>query len=107
MACCTITHDNYINEYLSSILTTSCMRKYPEFEYLMCFGCHPFESLYIDKVEKKIRVCKEFALKMWGKDNNISLNNPTTVFDNCGFKGTSFLHDEAILNHRVVIPSQV
>ena len=79
------------------------MRKYEDFEYLMCFGCHPFESLYTDKINRKIKICKQFAYKLW--KNNI--NEPSTVFDGCGFKAPSYLYNVASLNHRVIIPSQV
>lgn len=85
------------------MLTPSCMRKYDEFEYLMCFGCHPFESLYTDKINKKIKICKQFSNKLWKSD----INEPSTVFDGCGFKAPSYLYNEASLNHRVIIPSQV
>ena len=86
-ACCLSVHDDYINDYISQILSESCIRKYSDFENLMCFGCHPLESKYI--YNKTIRICKRFALNLWNgeeSDNYELLNKPTNVFDNCGFK---------------------
>ena len=82
-------HDDYINDYVESILSSSCIRKYPEFENLMCFGCHPLESNYIDTDKKIIRVCKSFAESLWNNSESENINTldyPTTIFDNCGFK---------------------
>lgn len=103
MSCCTVTHDNYINQYLEELFTPYCMRQYEDFEYLMCLGCHPFESLYTDTINKTIKICKQFATRLW-KNN---LNDTSDVFDNCGFKAPSYLYSVASLNHRVIIPSQV
>ena len=88
-ACCMSVHDDYINDYVESILSSSCIRKYPEFENLMCFGCHPLESNYIDTDKKIIRVCKSFAESLWNNSESENINTldyPTTIFDNCGFK---------------------
>ena len=84
-ACCLSVHDDYISSHVDSILSPSCVRKYPEFENLMCFGCHPLESNYI--VNDTIRICKSFAENLWNSTEvEDGLNQPTTVFDNCGFK---------------------
>ena len=90
-ACCLSVHDDYINDYISQILSESCIRKYSDFENLMCFGCHPLESKYVERGDKpKIRICKRFALNLWsGPDSDDDyelLNKETTIFDNCGFK---------------------
>ena len=88
-ACCLSVHDDYINDYISQILSESCIRKYSDFENLMCFGCHPLESNYIDKEKHEIRICKRFALNLWkgpDSENYELLNQPTDIFDNCGFK---------------------
>ena len=83
-ACCLSVHDDYIDTYINSIFSPSCVRKYPLFEILMCFGCHPNEHNYINitSEKKSIRICRQFAEDLWGGD----LNNPTNIFDQCGFK---------------------
>ena len=89
-ACCKSVHDDYINEYIGKILSPSCIRKYTEFENLMCFGCHPLERNYVDKETKVIRICPSFAYRLWTQDEKENdkevLDKPTKVFDNCGFK---------------------
>ena len=107
-ACCMSVHDDYIDEQIGNILSPSCIRKYTEFENLMCFGCHPLESNYIDKENKIIRICKSFATTLWDgpdSENYEALDHPTTIFDNCGFKvvyeGLDTLTDE-----HYIIPSE-
>ena len=56
-ACCTSVHDDYIYTAISNLLTTSCMRKYTELEELMCLGCHPYESSYIDREKRRVYIC--------------------------------------------------
>ena len=46
-ACCTILQDDHIKEVTESFLPGSCLRKYPEFEDLLCLGCAHLESIYI------------------------------------------------------------
>lgn len=81
-ACCTILHDEYIREYTMSLLPESCLRKYPEFEDLLCLMCSPYESKYV--VNNKLKLCKEFALKLWNATTETELTEPTKRFDNCG-----------------------
>ena len=111
-ACCMSVHDDFIDSTINDILSSSCIRKYTEFENLMCFGCHPLESSYIEinGTQKIIRICKSFALNLWNgaesenKDYE-TLNKPTAIFDNCGFKvvyeGLDTLTDE-----HYIIPSE-
>ncbi len=103
-ACCMSVHDDAIDAYINEIFSPSCVRKFPLFEILMCFGCHPNENKYINITTqpKTIRICRSFAESLWGGD----LNEPTKVFDQCGFK-TDFLeegNDKA--NKEYLIPSQ-
>ena len=107
-ACCMSVHDDYIDETINTILSPSCIRKYTEFENLMCFGCHPLESNYIDNVNHIIRVCKSFAANLWnGADSNDyeALNKPTTIFDNCGFKNNNG-EFKILTNEKYIIPSE-
>ena len=109
-ACCMSVHDEYIDGYISSILSEPCIRKYSDFENLMCFGCHPLENRYIDHDKKLIRICRNFALNLWNgpereEDDYESLNKPTTIFDNCGFKvDLEILSD--LTNESYIIPSE-
>ena len=107
-ACCMSVHDDYIDEQIGNILSPSCIRKYTEFENLMCFGCHPLESNYIDKENKIIRICKSFATTLWDgpdSENYEALDHPTTIFDNCGFKkGLDELQN--ITDESYIIPSE-
>ena len=69
-----------------SFLPDSCLRKYPEFEDLLCLGCAPLESKYVVGDNKDtLRLCKKFALALWNATTEEELNQPTKRFDNCGF----------------------
>ena len=109
-ACCLSVHDEIIKDYINSILSTSCIRKYPQFENLMCLGCHPSESKYIDKTNKIIRVCKDFAKSFWNTTSDEGLNTKTEIFDNCGFKATNItklVEKAKTLNrNKYIIPSE-
>lgn len=61
------------------------MRKYPEFEDLLCFSCSPLQEKYIDSVNKKFKICQDFAMKIWNATTPDQLNQNSTRFDNCGF----------------------
>lgn len=103
-ACCMSVHDDYINNHLNNILTTSCLRKYSELEDLMCLGCHPLEMFYIDKETSTINMCLDFALRLWNASNEEELNQPTKLYDNCGFKAFGeFLQTPGL---KYIIPSQ-
>ena len=107
-ACCLSVHDDFISNYVDSILSPSCVRKYTEFENLMCFGCHPLENYYIDSEKKQIRICKSFADRFWNStDEEGGLEKPTTIFDNCGFK-VDLPELEILANgSNYIIPSEV
>jgi len=108
-ACCLSVHDDYISSYIDSILSPSCVRKYTDFENLMCLGCHPLEHKYIDKPNQKIRICKSFAESLWNSsDTDNSLDGPTYVFDNCGFKVEldTLLDDDRFKDEQYLIPSE-
>ena len=105
-ACCVSVHDDYINNYISSILTDACLRKYNEFEDLMCFACHPLENYYINETLKEIYICKDFAKRLWNATNDEELNFNTTIFDNCGFKGDADIFSEISDGKNYIIPSK-
>ena len=100
-ACCMSVHDDYISNYISTLLTDPCLRKYSEFEDLMCLACHPLESNYVDPTNKKIRICEDFAMRLWNASEYDELNKPTDIFDNCGFKSDNFDIDD-----KFIIPSK-
>lgn len=113
-ACCLSVHDDYISNQIDSILSPSCVRKYPDFENLMCLGCHPLEHKYVynktdefGNVTHYIRICKSFAESLWNCTEEGSLDSPTHVFDNCGFKVDLLEDFQEFENERFVIPSEV
>ena len=58
-----------------SFLPDSCLRKYPEFEDLLCLGCAPLESKYVVGDNKDtLRLCKKFALALWNATTEEELN---------------------------------
>ena len=102
-ACCLSVHDEQIDKVINQILSAPCVRKYPLFEILMCFGCHPNENKYIIPGNKTIRICRSFANEFWGGD----LNSPTSIFDQCGFKvETKELRESKFKNLTYIIPSE-
>ena len=102
-ACCLSVHDEHIDTVINQILSAPCVRKYPLFEILMCFGCHPNENKYIIPGNKTIRICRSFANEFWGGD----LNSPTSIFDQCGFKvETKELRESKFKNLTYIIPSE-
>ena len=60
------------------------MREYPEFEDLLCLACAPLESIYYDSTTKILKICKQFAMKLWNATTEEELSKPTKRFDNCG-----------------------
>jgi hypothetical protein len=109
-ACCLSVHDDYIDTYISSLLSPSCIRRYPLFEILMCFGCHPNEGKYINKTTKEIRICKEFAKELWKEKEDqdfVDLNSSSKVFDQCGFKVDTEHFGNRFQDKTYIIPSEV
>ena len=90
-SCCISAHDSQIATEMSNFLSTSCERRFPELEYYFCYGCHYTEPDSTDTTNKKIRLCKDFAERLWGED----IDKSTTKFDSCGF----------MVGGEVVIPS--
>ena len=79
-ACCNIINDGYISEYIESFIPEDCLRIFPELEDLLCLGCSANEEKYRDDDAKTIKVCKNFAKKIWKAD----LDKESTRFDGCG-----------------------
>lgn len=105
-ACCTSVHDDYIYTAISNLLTTSCIRKYTELEELMCLGCHPYESSYIDREKRRVYICNAFAMKMWNASNVEELSKGSRKYDNCGFKITPSLVNVTNASRHFIIPSE-
>lgn len=47
------------------MLSDTCIRNYPDLEFLYCLGCHNKQFEYVDVDAKKIYVCKDFAKTLW------------------------------------------
>ena len=93
-------------DQLNAILTESCLGTYIELEDLICLGCHPFEMYYVSenaKGNKELRLCKDFAKRLWGAKSDDDLNLPTRKYDNCGFK-SGYFYPEA--ESQFIMPSQ-
>ena len=113
-ACCLSVHDEIISDYIQNLLSTSCIRKYTQFENIMCLGCNPLESNYLgvdDNGNKIIRVCKSFAISMWNSSGDDGIYHKTEVFDNCGFKTQIFTNNSKKFKYlnggeKYIIPSK-
>lgn len=116
-SCCNIINDEYIQAYVESYIPEACIRKFPELEDLLCFGCSAREQLYMDE-EKRIRICKSFAKKVWNVTNDEGLKKPSTRFDGCGLlvgeseeDGNNFWEklseDDIAREIQYIIPSKV
>lgn len=115
-ACCNIINDEYIQGYVESYIPEACIRKFPELEDLLCFGCSAREKKYIDS-GGRIHVCKSFAKKVWNVTDDDGLNKPSSRFDGCGLltgeeeESTNFWEklpdDDKNRNIRYIIPSKI
>ena len=81
-ACCNIINDVAISEYIASYIPEECLRIFPELEDLLCFGCSANESKYTS--DGKLKICKNFAKKIWKVEKDEDLDKPSTRFDMCG-----------------------
>ena len=52
-ACCVSGHDQQIQSHFSNLLSSTCLREFPDLEVYMCFGCHPQQPKYVDLAAKK------------------------------------------------------
>jgi hypothetical protein len=64
-SCCKAGHDAHIKTVYSGLLSDTCIRNYPDLEFLYCLGCHNKQFEYVDVDAKKIYVCKDFAKTLW------------------------------------------
>ncbi len=108
-ACCTSVHDDYITNYISSLLTNSCVRKYKELESFVCYGCNPKEFLYTDPQAKVLNFCLSFALRLWNATTIEDLSKPSDKYDNCGIKVGSDSPQklQELTDKPYIIPSEV
>ena len=98
-SCCKAGHDATIKSAYTSLLSDTCVRNYPDLEYLFCLGCHNEQFEYVDVDAKKIYICKDFAKALWDADYDqcgINFNGvpkiPQFEFENV----TMFLNDQNI-----------
>lgn len=75
-SCCKSGHDSYIKDEYSSLLSTTCLREYPDLEYYYCLGCSDKQMRYVDLDNKVIHVCPSFADRLW----------KVADYDRCGLK---------------------
>ena len=92
-ACCVSAHDQYIQDAMSSLLTSACEREYTELEHYFCYGCHYTEPEITDNTNKVIKMCESYVERLWGG----AVDKPTSKFDECGMT----------VNGKVIVPSQI
>ena len=51
---------------MSALLPSACQRKFTELEMYYCFGCYLNNTNYINEQNKTIKLCKNFAERLWG-----------------------------------------
>lgn len=73
-ACCTSGHDATIKDAYSNILSTTCLREFPNLEFFYCLGCSDQQAEFVDVDRKIVHVCPTFAKELW---NDID-------YDRCG-----------------------
>lgn len=107
-ACCGSVHDNYINDFISNLLTSPCQRKFGELNDLFCYGCNPQEYVFTNSGNNTISICRSFVMQLWNATTYEDLSKPTTRFDSCGFKvnQNSPSSLQALTDKPYIIPSQ-
>jgi hypothetical protein len=80
-SCCVSGHDEEISNKFKGLLSSTCLREFPDLEVYMCFGCNPLQPKYVDTATKKIRVCKSFADALFASTKS--------KYDACGLKDTT------------------
>ncbi len=83
-SCCTINHDQFIQEIADNLIGENCARNYKEFEDLLCMTCDPNSGNFIsvNGTKSVVRICRSLADAIWKAD----IYNSSTAFDNCGLK---------------------
>lgn len=83
LACCVSGHDSHIKSTYEGLLSSTCVREFPELEYYMCLGCNDRQPEYMGN--NTVYVCKKFAEKLFDKD--------PTIYDGCGLNLQPTLSD--------------
>ena len=79
-ACCVSSHDSSIGSDMGNFLSSSCERRFQELELYFCYGCHYSEPTSTITTNSTIKLCYDFAMRLWGAD----LAQSSTKFDHCG-----------------------
>ena len=107
-ACCNIINDGVISEYIESYIPEDCLRIFPELEDLLCFGCSQNERIYRNEEDKTIKICKNFAKKIWKVTSDEELDQPSQRFDGCGLLASENNFENITEeNFGYIIPSKV
>lgn len=64
-ACCTSSHDQVIQQNLTNLVSSSCVEQFDDLIQYFCFGCHKQQAQYFNKTSRKVRICKDFATRVW------------------------------------------
>ena len=64
-SCCTSTHDDVIAGKLTELVSAECAPDFDNLVQYFCFGCYNNQANYLDEKTKTIRLCKDFAARIW------------------------------------------
>jgi hypothetical protein len=100
-ACCKSGHDAVISSKYSQLMSTTCIRTFPDLEFFYCLGCNNKQFKYVDVAQKKIQVCSEFAKKLWDTASyyqcGLNLGSGPTIIPEFEFdNATHFLNHASI-----------
>ena len=56
-------HDAHIKSQYNALLSDTCVRNYPDLEFLYCLGCNNLQMKYVDVAEKKCNLCLQKILR--------------------------------------------
>ena len=93
---------------MGNYIPEECLRKFPELEDFLCYGCDDKEMDYRDG--SYIYVCKSLAMKIWNVTSEADLNKPSTRFDGCGLlakESNNFASYPLSSELNFIIPSKV
>ena len=85
-------------------MSSTCIRTFPDLEFLYCLGCNSKQMDYVDISAKQIKVCKSFAKALWQSANyyqcglNLGTDGSTVIPE------FEFENATAFLNHPSIRP---
>ena len=65
------------------MVSPNCQENFDELLQYFCFGCYASQPAFTDTKKKELRICRDFANRMWGGQDG-DLDIPSRMYDNCG-----------------------